>query len=66
MQIADELEVLKAHEKKWSEEAYSNVNEIVKELDRRDAFLAPYIREIKKYFKIEKIEIKEKKNGIIR
>lgn len=61
MQIADELEVLKAQEKKWSEKAYNDVNELIKKLDERDVFLAPYLQEIKKHFEITKIEIKEKK-----
>lgn len=61
MQIADEIEVLKAQEKKWSEKAYNDVNKLIKKLDERDVFLAPYLQEIKKNFEITKIEIKEKK-----
>lgn len=59
MQVADEIEQLECNEKKWSEESINEFDKYIEKLNKRDAFLAPYLREIKKYFEITKIEMKE-------
>lgn len=57
--MADEIEQLECNEKKWSRENINAFDKYIEKLDKRDIFLAPYLREIKKYFEITKIEIKE-------
>lgn len=59
MQVADEIEQLENFERMWSERSVNEIDDYIKKLDKRDTFLAPYLREIKKHFEITKIEIKE-------